>query len=100
VDLAPDPDSSVGGVVFPVDGETLEALDARERNYERREVTGWVTPPTGGCVWAYFGTSDARQRYERGRSAGTAVVSRAYLELVRHDPPVPVWDLERVDLLA
>jgi gamma-glutamylcyclotransferase (GGCT)/AIG2-like uncharacterized protein YtfP len=100
VDLAPDPDSSVSGVVFPVNGDALDALDARERNYERREVTGRVAPPTGGCVWAYFGTSDARERYERGRSAGTAVVSRAYLDVVRHDPPVPVRDLKRVDLLA
>jgi gamma-glutamylcyclotransferase (GGCT)/AIG2-like uncharacterized protein YtfP len=98
VDLAPDPASSVRGVVFPVDAPALEALDRRERNYDRREVT--VEPSPDGRVWAYFGTVDARDRFERGLAAGTAVVDRAYYETVRpgEPPPVPVRSLTRVDI--
>jgi gamma-glutamylcyclotransferase (GGCT)/AIG2-like uncharacterized protein YtfP len=112
VDLAPDAGSSVNGVAFPVDAGQLAVLDARERNYERHEITDRVTPPTGGRVWAYFGTPEARSRFE----TGPTVVSRAYLEQIRDgfaqlgpeelrrfeessdDPPVPIRDLRRVEL--
>jgi hypothetical protein len=95
-------DDAVNGVVLPVSEGELAELDARERNYERRSV--------GDGLWAYFGTADARARYEEGPS----VVSSDYLDLVRAgfeglgqlaqferstDPPsVPVRQLRRVDL--
>jgi gamma-glutamylcyclotransferase (GGCT)/AIG2-like uncharacterized protein YtfP len=115
LDLAPDPGSSVNGLVFPVDARGLQDLDRRERNYERREVGAQIDPPPGGRVWAYFGSDAARERFERGRSAATAVVEHAYLdgvrdgfarigarELARFDastdaPAVPMRALERVD---
>jgi hypothetical protein len=92
-------DGVVNGAILDAD---LDALDLRERNYERREVEPGL--------WAYVGTAGARARYE----AGPSVVSREYLELVRTgfeslgdldrferttDPPaVPVRNLRRVDL--
>src|SRR3954451_21912489 len=60
----------VNGVVFPAD---LQALDARERNYARVEVTGHVRPDPGGPVWAYAGLPEARERCATGRRAGIAV---------------------------
>jgi cation transport regulator ChaC len=117
LDLEPDPTGSVNGVVFPVAGdETLDALDRRERNYTRRDVTEELSTAAEGRVWAYFGTPDARERHALGRSAGTAVVSGEYLERVRgcfaqlgaeelrrYDastatPPYPVRKLQRIDL--
>jgi hypothetical protein len=90
---------AVNGLVIDADPEVL---DLRERNYERVEVEPGL--------WTYVGTAEARARYE----AGPSVVSRDYLELVRHgfaalgqleqyerttDPlEVPVRDLRRVDL--
>jgi hypothetical protein len=94
----------------------LDGIDTRERNYERREVTGSVYPPVGGRAWAYFGTEAARERFERGCAEGTAVVQREYLEGVRagfarlgpkelakfdastDPPPVPIRSLRRVDI--
>jgi gamma-glutamylcyclotransferase (GGCT)/AIG2-like uncharacterized protein YtfP len=98
VDLVPDRKSSVKGVVFPVDAATLEALDARERNYERAEVA--VEPGPEGRVWAYFGTADARERFERGHAAGTAVIDREYYETVGapERPPAPIRALTRIDI--
>jgi gamma-glutamylcyclotransferase (GGCT)/AIG2-like uncharacterized protein YtfP len=98
VDLQPDPTSSVRGVIFPADAPTLEALDRRERNYKRAEVTVEPAPP--GRVWAYFGTADARERFERGAAAGIAVVDREYYERVRsvEPPPVPIRALTRIDI--
>ena len=112
-------DGSVNGVVFPVSGEELELLDARERNYERREVTDRVDGAAAGArVWVYVGSEAARTRFEAARSRGLAVVDRAYLELVRNafavrgtralrrfdestaEPGVPVRALRRVDLPA
>jgi hypothetical protein len=78
-------DDVVSGVVIDAD---LDALDLRERNYERRELEPGL--------WAYVGTAEARARFEEGPS----VVSREYFELVpgAEPPGVPVWDLRRVDL--
>ena len=99
VDLAPDPRARTTGVEFAVDEEALEALDRRERNYERVEITEGL--------WAYMGTDAARERFEHGRANGTAVVSRAYYEAVRarlaqigeslDPPPVPMRSLTRIE---
>jgi cation transport regulator ChaC len=78
-------ESSVNGLVFPVVESTLRVLDDRERNYERTVVTEHVAADLGGTVWAYVGTPDARERYETGVAAGTAVVSAAYERKVRRD---------------
>ena len=99
LDLAPAPHERVHGVVFEVDEERLRELDSRERNYERRMVVS--DPPT----YAYIGTPEARERFK----TGPTVVARAYFELVQSGferlgcgssgpPPVPIRDLERVDL--
>jgi hypothetical protein len=117
VDLEPDPETDVNGVLFPVETDALSALDVRERNYERREVTELLSvAPASGRAWAYFGRADARGRYERGRAEGSLVVSRAYRDEVcegfaelgpdeerrfaasTEAPDAPIRDLERIDL--
>jgi hypothetical protein len=87
-----------------VDGELLEgdldALDARERNYSRVDVTDALESPPGARVWAYVGTPEGRERFERGLREGRAVVQRAYLDAVgvAERPACPVVDLRRVEL--
>src|SRR5215213_5628464 len=83
LDAVPDGASSVGGVAFAVDADGLAALDARERNYTRVDVTARVDADLGGPVWAYLGSDDGRARYAAGARAGTTVVARAYLDGVR-----------------
>jgi len=108
LDLEPDPATTVNGVVVPV--ERPEELDARERNYVRRDVSALIEG-VEGRVWAYFGSPEGRFR----RREGQAVVSRAYLEAVEDGfrrlgegehrafrestelASLPVWDLKRVD---
>jgi cation transport regulator ChaC len=109
-DLVPDPASSVLGIAFAVADGDLEALDARERNYRRVEVSGRLDADLGGPVWAYLGLASSRERYARAARDGRAVVARAYLEGVRSgfaaaglafeaDPvEIPVIDLTRVDV--
>jgi gamma-glutamyl AIG2-like cyclotransferase len=103
LDLVRDDASTVTGVVFEVDDARLQELDSRERNYERRDVE--TDPPTGGPTYAYVGTPEARERFR----TGPTVVARAYFELVQTGferlgagptdaPPVPIRDLERVDI--
>ena len=107
LDAVPEPAAHVDGLAFAVDESALAALDARERNYRRVEVTAQVGASLGGRVWAYLGLEEARERYAAGVRSGTAVVSRGYLEGVRAgfaahglgfdaEPPVPVVDLELV----
>lgn len=104
VDFEPANDGdAVDGVIFPVTAEELDALDARERNYERVSVTSLVEPrPDGGRVWAYAGRADARDRCARGRAEGRLVVSAEYARLVTRasgdEPPCPVVELRRIDL--
>ncbi len=84
LDLERDPHAAVNGIVFPLAGNAdLAALDARERNYTRRDVTAELSARVDGRVWAYFGTQEARARHARAHARGTAVVSRAYHDLVR-----------------
>jgi hypothetical protein len=97
VDLEPDPRAVVEGVLLPA--PELAALDARERNYVRADVTGLVGGAPDVRVWVYVGREDSRERLRAARAAGRAVVQRAYVEAVALEPDgLPVLDLERVNL--
>jgi cation transport regulator ChaC len=91
------PGDGVDGVVFEAD---RAALDARERNYRRVDVSDRVELP--GPVYAYIGLDEAVARFEAGHREGRAVAQRAYVESVRGiaEPPpeLPVLDLTRIDL--
>lgn len=106
----------VNGVCLPVDAARLAALDRRERNYTRIDVSGRVEAG-GARVWTYVGSAAGRQRLAIGRAAGRAVISAGYLRQVQAgfwrlgedeyaachaslDPgELPVVDLSRVDLV-
>jgi len=118
VDLEPHAGAAVNGLIRQVSSRELRDLDGRERNYDRVEVTEEIEGREGGRVWTYRGSPEGRQRLDRGRAEGAAVVSRDYLEKVlagfdrlgiderkAFDDSsmlngLPVWDLERVDLPA
>jgi len=95
-----EPGASVRGVLFAVDDGTLAALDRRERNYDRRDVSDLLD--VDGRVWAYVGSDAGRERCAAGRAAGTAVVAEHYLAQVRHAerPDLPVRPLLRRDVGA
>lgn len=106
---------AVNGVCLPADAATLAALDRRERNYVRVEVTERIAAPLGR-TWAYVGSPEGRARLADGRARGSAVVTREYRalvlagfaalgeeELARFHASsdlggLPVRELERVDL--
>ena len=118
LDLEPDPDSEVEGVVRPVSAQKLDELDRRERNYDRIEVTDEILSGRSfdGPIWAYRGSEAGRERLREGRAERRAVVSRDYAEKVAAGfralgqddyghrliteglDGLPVLDLERIDL--
>src|SRR3954447_2792024 len=116
LNIQPDAEAWVNGVLMPVRAFEVASLDARERNYERHEVTQLVDVDGGGRIWAYVGSGGGRRRYRTGRARGTAVVSSEYLahveagfasfgpRMLDHfrlttDPPeVPLVPLLRVDV--
>ena len=55
LDIAEQAGAVVNGVALAVGVDELPALDARERNYERCEVTGRLDVALDGRVWAYRG---------------------------------------------
>ncbi len=81
-DLEVAPGVAVSGLALPVGPDRLDALDRREANYERVDVTGMVTGVTGR-VWTYMGRAESRARLARGLAECTAVVSRDYLDRVQ-----------------
>jgi cation transport regulator ChaC len=84
LNLLPARGQAVNGVLVPVDRERLRALDRRERNYERREVTAAIelagAEPPPARVWTYFGRAEACKRFREGSRAGRAVVDKGYLD--------------------
>ena len=83
LDVVQDPGSSLGALAVPVDAARLDALDAREVNYDRHDVTagfaGADGERLGPVVWVYRGTGAGRERARRGAAAGDLVVSRGYV---------------------
>jgi hypothetical protein len=72
----------VNGVCLPVDAAALAVLDARERNYDRIDVSDRLS--CGAPVWTYVGSAAGRARLARGRARGTAVIHEGYLTAVTH----------------
>jgi gamma-glutamylcyclotransferase (GGCT)/AIG2-like uncharacterized protein YtfP len=81
LDIEIDPRGSVNGLCLPVDGPRLAALDERERNYERIDVSASVDAG-GARVWAYVGARAARLRMRWAVAAHRAVIDGRYLEMV------------------
>lgn len=99
-------DGAVNGLCLPADATALRRLDARERNYERIDVTELVVDDAGGAteagdatggdrshggagrrpgrVWTYVGSAAGRGRLERGVREGRALVSQEYRDDVEH----------------
>lgn len=115
LDVVEDPGAAVSGLLAPVSADELNALDRRERNYERLDVTAALDAPIDGRAWTYVGSPEGRARLAEGLERGTAVIQREYLERARrallalgdgHDSgfaaadlaALPVLDLERADL--
>jgi hypothetical protein len=83
LDIEPNERRAINGLAIPVDATRLAALDEREVNYERAEVTGAFEPPVGGRVFTYVGTKAARERCRQGLADGDCFVSRDYVGGVR-----------------
>ena len=69
-------------MALEVGPDELPALDERERNYERREVTEQLSVSLGGRVWAYAGQRAGRVRARRGRRERRLAVASSYHERV------------------
>ena len=82
LDIVEDAGASTGGTLIAVDEAVLRALDARERNYERIEVTGQVEDAPPGTVWLYRGSAAGRVRLADGVRRSCAVVDAAYAQAV------------------
>ena len=116
LNLLSDATGWINGIVFEASGAELEALDIRERNYERVVVTTHVEGGPEGTIWTYVGSGEARGRYETGVAQRRALVSREYYDGVRQgfaamgpeavtefeattdSPGCPVEDLRRIEL--
>jgi hypothetical protein len=83
LDVRTDAGATVNGVCVPVDAETLAALDERERNYRRVDVTTAVEPAIGP-TWAYVGHTESRARFADAEAAGRLAVASEYAAAVEH----------------
>jgi len=75
--------ADVAGTLFAVDTAALTVLDARERNYERLDVTARVSASVEGTVWSYVGHAEAGARYHEGLARNSLVIEEAYRHAVQ-----------------
>lgn len=83
--LVADDGDGCNGVVVRVDDDELAALDWRERDYERTDVTDVITfdgATSSDRVVTYVPRTSAIARYEEARDAGRAGIRRTYWDLV------------------
>lgn len=110
LDVVASAGSFMDAVAFPVAAAELVELDARERNYERVEVTARLAPALPGRAWLYRGRAEARKRCQSAGERGEAVVDAGYLAAVTGGftgllgrdvaiptPPFPTLALRRHD---
>ncbi|HET9162094.1 MAG TPA: gamma-glutamylcyclotransferase family protein [Solirubrobacterales bacterium] len=92
LDIYEDAEYAVNGLALPVDAERLAALDAREINFRRMDVTAaFERVPCKRApdaerplrVFTYVGLDAARERCRLGLEEGNTFVSRSYLSEVR-----------------
>jgi hypothetical protein len=76
--------AAMNGVVIALDEDGLSALDRRERNYRRIEVTEHVEAdiPKGRPVYTYLPLPRATHLNDASRAAGTDHLWRRYVETV------------------
>ena len=86
----PEPGATSSGVMFAVDDAALAELDARERNYDRVDVSGLVDPDPGGPL-------DVRRQCGRPR-AGSRRAGRPARPSWRRPTSTLVRDAEPPDL--
>jgi hypothetical protein len=117
LDLEEADGAQVDGVLLAVNTAELAALDARERQYKRLDVTDLINPARATPVWTYIGRAPGRARVAAGRvGAAPVAIQRSYAALVdaaftrlgedaltrfrasTEPPPFPVLDLTRIDL--
>lgn len=78
-------DETVNGVIGWVEGDELVALDLREQQYDRVDVTGLATVhgiEVRGPIVTYVPRREPRALYESARDRGEAAVERRYWDLV------------------
>ncbi|TDT16683.1 hypothetical protein BDK89_2276 [Ilumatobacter fluminis] len=77
-------DEMTNGVIGWVGDDELPSLDARERNYDRVDVTDLtdVARPVEGRIVTYVPQRAPIEHYEAARDRGEAAVERRYWDLV------------------
>lgn len=83
LDVDERPDGLVNGLAVPVDLARLAAMDVREVNYSRIEVSSLFEPILPSPVFTYQGTMAARERSRVPPSEPEVCVSEDYLGGVR-----------------
>jgi cation transport regulator ChaC len=94
------PDEAINGIVARVSGLEIAALDQRERDYDRVDVTASVTVRLEGLepdarIVTYVPRPSAIERYEAARDVGRAGIRSTYWGLV--DAAFAVWGADQLE---
>jgi len=94
------PHETINGIVARVSGVEIAALDQRERDYDRVDVTASVTVRTEAFepearIVTYVPRPSAIERYETARDDGRAGIRSTYWGLV--DAAFAVWGADQLE---
>ena len=84
LNIRPNLNVNISGILFRVTDAELNNLDSRERNYRRINITQQLNIQLQGNAWTYIGLSEAEQRYQTGLAQNKAIIARSYFDTVKN----------------
>ena len=117
INVRPQRNQRIMGILFAVGDRELANLDRRERNYQRINVTNNVDIEVQSPIWTYIGLEQAEKRYQQGLKQSNGTISQAYWNSIHQAylslgkkafanyirttdcPEIPVRDLEMLPVI-
>lgn len=82
LNIEPEKNSYIHGILFEVTDEELAMIDKRERSYKRTDVSNLIYKHVEGTVWTYEALESHKELFNTAVENNRAVIVKGYYDLV------------------